>query len=91
MSMKLTVEHFPNEMALIMAHLAEQVSHASNKMKFCTCGKLYNFFIGTRNNVGIFDLEEQDAKGIQNMVDDGESVFFLVKYVEFEDKTDDHP
>lgn len=91
MSMKLTVEHFPNEMALIMAHLAEQVSHASNKMKFCTCGKLYNFFIGTRNNVGIFDLEEQDAKGIQNMVDNGESVFFLVKYVELEDKTDDHP
>lgn len=89
MSMKLTVEHFPNEMALIMAHLAEQVSHASNKMKFCTCGKLYNFFIGTRNNVGIFDLEEQDAKGIQDMVDDGESVFFLVKYVELEDKTDD--
>ncbi len=88
MSMKLTVEHFPNEMALIMAHLAEQVSHASNKMKFCTCGKLYNFFIGTRNNVGIFDLEEQDAKGIQNMVDNGESVFFLVKYVELEDKTD---
>lgn len=89
MSMKLTVEHFPNEMALIMAHLAEQVSYASNKMKFCTCGKLYNFFIGTRNNVGIFDLEEQDAKGIQNMVDNGESVFFLVKYVELEDKTDD--
>lgn len=88
MSMKLTVEHFPNEMALIMAHLAEQVSHASNKMKFCTCGKLYNFFIGTRNNVGIFDLEEQDVKGIQNMVDNGESVFFLVKYVELEDKTD---
>lgn len=88
MSMKLTVEHFPNEMALIMAHLAEQVSHASNKMKFCTCGKLYNFFIGTRNNVGIFDMEEQDAKGIQNMVDNGESVFFLVKYVELEDKTD---
>lgn len=88
MSMKLTVEHFPNEMALIMTHLAEQVSHASNKMKFCTCGKLYNFFIGTRNNVGIFDLEEQDAKGIQNMVDNGESVFFLVKYVELEDKTD---
>lgn len=88
MSMKLTVEHFPNEMALIMAHLVEQVSHASNKMKFCTCGKLYNFFIGTRNNVGIFDLEEQDAKGIQNMVDNGESVFFLVKYVELEDKTD---
>lgn len=88
MSMKLTVENFPNEMALIMAHLAEQVSHASNKMKFCTCGKLYNFFIGTRNNVGIFDLEEQDAKGIQNMVDNGESVFFLVKYVELEDKTD---
>lgn len=86
--MKLTVEYFPNEMALIMAHLAEQVSHASNKMKFCTCGKLYNFFIGTRNNVGIFDLEEQDARGIQNMVDDGESVFFLVKYVELEDKTD---
>ena len=88
MSMKLTVEHFPNEMALIMAHLAEQVSHASNKMKFCTCGKLYNFFIGTRNIVGIFDLEEQDAKGIQNIVDNGESVFFLVKYVELEDKTD---
>ena len=88
MSTMLTVEHFPNEMALIMAHLAEQVSHASNKMKFCTCGKLYNFFIGTRNNVGIFDMEEQDAKGIQNMVDDGESVFFLVKYVELEDKTD---
>lgn len=91
MSTKLTVEQFPNEMALIMAHLAEQVSHASNKMKFCTCGKLYNFFIGTRNNVGIFDMEEQDAKGIQNMVDNGESVFFLVKYVELEDKTDDHP
>ena len=91
MSMKLTVEHFPNEMALIMAHLAEQVSHASNKMKFCTCGKLYNFFIGTGNNVGIVDLEEQDAKSIHNMVDDGESVFFLVKYVELEDKTDDHP
>lgn len=88
MSMKLTVEHFPNEMALIMAHLAEQVSHASNKMKFCTCGKLYNFFIGTRNNVGIFDLEEQDVKSIQNMVDDGESAFLLVKYVELEDKTD---
>lgn len=88
MSTMLTVEQFPNEMALIMAHLAEQVSHASNKMKFCTCGKLYNFFIGTRNNVGIFDLEEQDAKGIQNMVDNGESVFFLVKYVELEDKTD---
>ena len=88
MSMKLTVENFPNEMALIMAHLAEQVSHASNKMKFCTCGKLYNFFIGTRNNVGIFDMKEQDAKGIQEMVDDGESVFFLVKYVELEDKTD---
>lgn len=91
MSTKLTVEYFPNEMALIMAHLTEQVSHASNKMKFYTCGKLYNFFIGTRNNVGIFDMEEQDAKGIQNMVDDGESVFFLVKYVELEDKTDDHP
>nr|DAG37659.1 MAG TPA: hypothetical protein [Caudoviricetes sp.] len=88
MSTMITVEQFPSEMALIMAHLAEQVSNASNKMKFCTCGKLYNFFIGTRNNVGIFDLEEQDAKSIQNMVDDGESVFLLVKYVELEDKTD---
>lgn len=91
MSTKLTVEQFPNEMALIMAHLTEQVSHASSKMKLNTCGKLYNFFIGTGNNVGIVDLEEQDAKSIHNMVDDGESVFFLVKYVELEDKTDDHP
>lgn len=91
MSTMLMVEQFPNEMALIMAQLTKQASHASNKMKFYTCGKLYNFFIGTRNNVGIFDMEEQDAKSIQNMVDDGESVFFLVKYVELEDKTDDHP
>lgn len=91
MSTKLTVEQFPNEMALIMAHLTEQVSHASSKMKLNTCGKLYNFFIGTRNNVGIFDLEKQDANDIHNMVNDGESVFFLVKYVELEDKTDDHP
>ena len=89
MSTKLTVEQFPNEMALIMAHLAEQVSNAAAKRKLHTCGKLYNFFIGTMNNVGIFDLEEQDAKSIQNMVDDGESAFFLVKYVELEDKTDD--
>lgn len=91
MSTMLTVEQFPSEMALIMAHFAEQVSNASSKMKLNTCGKLYNFFIGTRNDVGIFDLEEQDVKSIQNMVDDGESVFFLVKYVELEDKTDDHP
>ena len=88
MSTKLTVEQFPNEMALIMAHLAEQLSHSSAKMKLYTCGKLYNFFIGTRNNVGIFDLEEQDVKSIQNMVDDGESAFFLVKYVELEEKND---
>ena len=88
MSTMLTVEQFPNEMALIMAHLAEQLSHSSAKMKLYTCGKLYNFFIGTRNNVGIFDLEEQDVKSIQNMVDDGESAFFLVKYVELEEKND---
>lgn len=88
MSTMLTVEQFPKEMALIMAHLTEQLSHSSAKMKLYTCGKLYNFFIGTRNNVGIFDLEEQDAKSIQNMVDDGESAFLLVKYVELEDKTD---
>ena len=91
MSMKLTVEYFPNEMALIMSHLIEQVSHASAKMKLYTCGKLYNFFIGTLNNVGIVDLEGQDVKSINNMVDDDESVFILVKYVELEDKTDDHP
>ena len=78
-------------MALIMSHLIEQVSHASAKMKLYTCGKLYNFFIGTLNNVGIVDLEGQDVKSINNMVDDDESVFILVKYVELEDKTDDHP
>lgn len=88
MSTKLMVEYFPNEMALIMAHLTEQVSHASSKMKLNTCGKLYNFFIGTLNNVGIVDLEGQDVKSIQNMVDDGESVFLLAKYVELEEKTD---
>lgn len=88
MSTMLTVEQFPKEMALIMAHLTEQLSHSSAKMKLYTCGKLYNFFIGTRNNVGIFDLEEQDVKSIQNMVDDGESAFFLVKYVELEEKND---
>lgn len=88
MSTMLTVEQFPNEMALIMAHLAEQVSNAAAKRKLHTCGKLYNFFIGTMNNVGIVDLEKQDVVSIQNMVDDGESVFLLVKYVELEDKTD---
>ena len=88
MSTMLTVEQFPKEMVLIMEHLIEQVSHASAKRKLYTCGKLYNFFIGTLNNVGIVDLEGQDVKSIQNMVDNGESVFFLVKYVELEDKTD---
>lgn len=88
MSTMLTIEQFPKEMALIMAHLIEQVSHASAKMKLYTCGKLYNFFIGTLNNVGIVDLEGQDVKSINNMVDDDESVFILVKYVELEDKTD---
>lgn len=87
MSTMLTVEPFPKEMALIMAHLIEQVSHASAKMKLYTCGKLYNFFIGMYN-VGIVDLEGQDVKSINNMVDDDESVFILVKYVELEDKTD---
>lgn len=91
MSTMLTIEQFPKEMALIMSHLIEQVSHASAKMKLYTCGKLYNFFIGTLNNVGIVDLEGQDVKSINNMVDDDESVFILVKYVELEDKTDDHP
>lgn len=88
MSTMLTVEPFPKEMALIMAHLIEQVSHASAKMKIYTCGKLYNFFIGTLYNAGIVDLEGQDVKSINNMVDDDKSVFILVKYVELEDKTD---
>ena len=88
MSTMLTVEPFPKEIALIMEHLIEQVSHASAKRKLYTCGKLYNW---TLNNVGIVDLEGQDVKSIQNMVDNGESVFFLMKYVELEDKTDDHP
>lgn len=88
MSTKLTVEQFPSEMALIMAHLAEQVSNASAKRKLYTCGKLFCVYaVATNGAVGIVDLENYSINDIQDYIG-ANTCFILVKCVELEDKTD---
>ena len=89
MSTMLTVEQFPNEMALIMAHLAEQASLSSDKRKLYNCGKLFCFWPGDNTSaVGLVDLETKSVKRIRELIDDNGIAVFLAKYVELEDKTD---
>lgn len=86
MSTMLTVEQFPSEMVLIMAHLAEQVSNA--KRKLYTCGKLFCVYaVATNGAVGIVDLENYSINDIQDYIG-ANTCFVLVKCVELEDKTD---
>lgn len=88
MSTMLTVEQFPSEMALIMAHLAEQVSNASAKRKLYTCGKLFCVYaVETNGAARIVDLENYSINDIQDYIG-ANTCFILVKYVELEDKTD---
>lgn len=86
MSTMLTVEQFPNEMALIMAQLTEQASHASEKRKLYNCGKLFCFW--PENGAGLVDLETKNVKRIRELIDDNGVAVFLAKYVKLEDKTD---
>lgn len=86
MSTMLTVEQFPNEMALIMAQLTEQASHASEKWKLYNCGKLFCFWPG--NDAELVDLETKSVKRIRELTDDNGVAVFLAKYVELEEKTD---
>ena len=89
MSTMLTVEQFPNEMALIMAHLAEQVSHTPAKRRLYTCGKLFCVYaVATNGAAGIVDLENYSINDIQDYIDSGNTCFILAKYVELEKKTD---
>jgi hypothetical protein len=87
MRRKLMVELFPKEIALIKAHLFEQVSHASNEQLY-TCGKLFCIDVGISGYSGILDMEMQSIKEIQKLVDDDCTAFFLAKHVESEEKTD---
>lgn len=86
MSTMLTVEQFPNEMALIMAQLSEQASHTSDMRKLYNCGKL--FCLWAVNDAGLIDLETKSVKRIRELIDDNGVAVFLAKYVELEDKTD---
>lgn len=89
MSTMLTVEQFPSEMALIMAHLAEQASNASAKRKLYTCGKLFCVYaVATNGAARIVDLENYSINDIRDYIDSANTCFILVKCVELEDKTD---